>query len=68
MRGSHVFLLCVSSQVVINVEEEVKLNFALRYLNFFTKATGLSETVTLSMNPDVPLGENGGKAHLARAD
>ena len=31
------------------------LNFALRYLNFFTKATPLSEAVTLSMSKDVPL-------------
>ena len=43
--------------VTITVEEEVKLNFALRYLNFFTKATGLADKVTLTMNPDVPLGQ-----------
>jgi proliferating cell nuclear antigen len=27
----------------------------LRYLNFFTKATSLSNDVTLSLSPDVPL-------------
>lgn len=41
--------------VVIKVEEETSLTFALRYLNFFTKATPLSSSVTLKMSPDVPL-------------
>jgi len=41
--------------VSIKVEEEVSLTFALRYLNFFAKATPLSGTVTLKMSPDVPL-------------
>jgi len=40
---------------VIQLEEPVSLTFALRYLNFFTKATGLSGTVTLSLSKDVPL-------------
>ena len=31
------------------------LTFALRYLNFFCKATPLSPQVTLSMSADVPL-------------
>lgn len=31
------------------------LTFALRYLNFFTKATSLSDQVRISMSPDVPL-------------
>ena len=39
----------------IDVEEPVELSFAMRYLNFFTKATPLSTTVTLMMSPDVPL-------------
>jgi proliferating cell nuclear antigen len=39
----------------IQISEPVSLKFALRYLNFFTKATPLSETVTLSMSNDVPL-------------
>lgn len=42
-------------QVVIDMEEPVELNFALRYLNFFTKATPLSPTVIISMSPDVPV-------------
>jgi len=44
-----------AEQVVIKLEDEVTLTFALRYLNFFTKATPLSPTVTLKMSPDVPL-------------
>jgi proliferating cell nuclear antigen len=41
--------------VVVDMQEPVELNFALRYLNMFTKATSLGPTVTLSMSPDVPL-------------
>ncbi|NXP04529.1 PCNA protein, partial [Thinocorus orbignyianus] len=41
--------------VNIEMNEPVQLTFALRYLNFFTKATPLSPTVTLSMSADVPL-------------
>jgi len=43
------------SSVVIKLEDEVSLTFALRYLNFFAKATPLSSHVTLKMSPDVPL-------------
>ena len=42
-------------QVVIEMDEPVELNFALRYLNFFTKATPLSGHVMLSMSPNVPI-------------
>ena len=42
-------------QVIIDMEEPVELNFALRYLNFFTKATSLSDRVLISMSPDVPV-------------
>ena len=42
-------------QVVIEMEEPVELTFALRYLNFFTKATPLSPTVVLSFSPDIPV-------------
>lgn len=42
--------------VVIEMQEPVTLTFALRYLNFFTKATPLSSQVSLSMSADVPLG------------
>ncbi|XP_005092985.1 proliferating cell nuclear antigen [Aplysia californica] len=41
--------------VVVDMNEAVCLTFALRYLNFFTKATPLSPQVTLSMSQDVPL-------------
>jgi len=41
--------------VVVDMNEAVCLTFALRYLNFFTKATPLSGQVTLSMSQDVPL-------------
>jgi proliferating cell nuclear antigen len=42
-------------QVIIDMEEPVELNFALRYLNFFTKATNLSDHVLISMSPEVPV-------------
>ncbi|ELK34489.1 Proliferating cell nuclear antigen [Myotis davidii] len=41
--------------VAIEMNEVVQLTFVLRYLNFFTKTTSLSPTVTLSMSADVPL-------------
>lgn len=44
-----------SENVIIDMEEPVELTFALRYLNFFTKATTLGGTVILSMSPDVPI-------------
>ena len=43
--------------VIIEMQEAVTLTFALRYLNFFTKATPLSSQVSLSMSADVPLGK-----------
>ncbi len=53
----HYYILIFSFklQVVINMEEPVTLSFALRYLNFFTKATPLGKTVILSMSPELPL-------------
>jgi proliferating cell nuclear antigen len=42
-------------QVLVEMDEPVELTFALRYLNFFTKATGLGPAVILSMSPDVPV-------------
>eukprot|EP01083_Nonionella_stella_P010336 29452_1 len=42
-------------QVVIDCVEEISQQFALRYLNFFTKATPLSSKVIISMSPDTPL-------------
>ena len=41
--------------IVIDMQESVELNFAIRYLGYFTKATPLSSTVTLAMSPDVPI-------------
>jgi len=41
--------------VVVEMNQAVCLTFALRYLNFFSKATALSPQVTLSMSQDVPL-------------
>jgi len=41
--------------VTVDLQEPVSLIFALNYLNFFTKATPLSKTVTLSMSADIPL-------------
>jgi len=42
-------------QVQIDMEEPVELTFALRYLNFFTKATSLGPSVIISMSPEVPI-------------
>lgn len=39
----------------ISVLDPVELRFALRYLNYFTKASPLSKMVTLSLRKDVPL-------------
>lgn len=41
--------------VVIDMEEPVELNFALRYLAFFTKATKLSDSVIICLSPEVPM-------------
>jgi len=41
--------------VRIELEESVQQTFSLRYLNNFTKATGLSKEVVLRMGADVPL-------------
>lgn len=43
------------NNVVIELQETVSLTFALRFLCNFTKATALSESVTLSLSKDVPL-------------
>mmetsp|Transcript_88196 Transcript_88196/g.172525 ORF Transcript_88196/g.172525 Transcript_88196/m.172525 type:complete len:259 (+) Transcript_88196:86-862(+) len=42
-------------RVIIDMEEPVELNFALRYLNFFTRATNLSDHVIIQMSPEVPV-------------
>lgn len=43
------------ASVNIEMDEPVNLTFAIRYLVAFTKATPLSNTVTLKMSPDIPL-------------
>lgn len=40
---------------IVKVEEPVNLNFALRYLNMFTKATTLTDQVWLSLSTEYPL-------------
>ncbi|KNC51754.1 proliferating cell nuclear antigen [Thecamonas trahens ATCC 50062] len=44
-----------SPGVSIELQEPVSQSFALRYLSFFTKATPLAPTVTISMSNGVPL-------------
>merc|ERR1711933_538225 len=45
----------LDSAVLITLDEPVNQTFSLRYLNNFTKATGLSENVMLRLGPEVPL-------------
>ena len=40
---------------IIQLEEPISLTFALKYLNFFAKATSLSGSVTLRMTDEAPL-------------
>jgi proliferating cell nuclear antigen len=42
-------------QIEITASSKVELSFALRYLNFFTKAAPLSDTVRLDLSADRPL-------------
>ncbi|KAI9199432.1 proliferating cell nuclear antigen, N-terminal domain-containing protein [Polychytrium aggregatum] len=44
-----------SSNTTIEMNQPCSLTFCLRYLTDFTKATSLSDTVTLSMSDGVPL-------------
>ncbi len=41
--------------VIVKCEEEVSSTFALRYFNFFAKATPLSSSVTIRMTPEHPI-------------
>jgi len=41
--------------VSITLEKEVALSFGTRYMNFFAKATSLSDYVLLSLSPDLPV-------------
>eukprot|EP01083_Nonionella_stella_P085301 236478_1 len=45
----------VEDAVLITLDDTVQQTFSLRYLNNFTKATGLSPKVRLRMGADVPL-------------
>ncbi|OVA20842.1 Proliferating cell nuclear antigen [Macleaya cordata] len=40
---------------IIEMQQPVSLTFALRYMNSFTKATPLSNTVTISLSSDLPV-------------
>ncbi|KAG1337775.1 Proliferating cell nuclear antigen [Cocos nucifera] len=40
---------------IIEMQEPVSLTFALRYMNSFTKATPLSQTVTISLSSELPV-------------
>ena len=40
---------------IIEIQQPVTLTFALRYMNSFTKATPLSNTVTISMSSELPI-------------
>ena len=42
-------------KTTLDVDEPVKLSFALRYLNLFNKAATLSNFVTLSLSGETPL-------------
>ncbi|KAK0403444.1 hypothetical protein QR680_016920 [Steinernema hermaphroditum] len=44
-----------SNRVSIQVNEPVNVNFSIKYMNMFAKATSLSERVTLSISNDVPV-------------
>jgi len=46
---------CDKDVVAINCEEPVCAAFALRYLNFFTKATPLADACTMQLDDDKPL-------------
>ena len=45
----------VEDGVNISLQQQVSLNFSLKYLNNFTRSTPLSNRVTLSLSKDIPL-------------
>lgn len=49
------FMVQPEEATIIEMQEPVSLTFALRYLNSFTKATPLSETVAISLSSDLPV-------------
>lgn len=40
---------------IIEMQEPVSLTFALRYMNSFTKASSLSDQVTISLSSELPV-------------
>ena len=44
-----------SNNVTIDMKEPVELQFAMKYLTYFTKATALSRTVSLSISSEMPI-------------
>ncbi|CAN6908589.1 unnamed protein product [Brassica oleracea var. botrytis] len=50
-----VCLIYPEDAIVIEMNEPVSLSFALRYMNSFTKATPLSDTVTISLSSELPV-------------
>lgn len=57
--SSSCVILCKSDGknifVTRNIEKEISLTFSLKYLNLFTKASGLSDVVILHISEDQPL-------------
>lgn len=45
----------MEEQTLIDMNEPVSLTFALRYLNSFTKATGLSPSVVIKLSRELPV-------------
>ncbi|KAK1267621.1 Proliferating cell nuclear antigen [Acorus gramineus] len=45
----------LEESTIIEMTQPVSLTFALRYMNCFTRATPLSNTVTISMSSDLPM-------------
>jgi proliferating cell nuclear antigen len=43
------------ASTTITKSEDITLNFAMRYMGYFTKATNLSSSVSLSFSTEVPL-------------
>lgn len=40
---------------LLEVNENISMAYALRYLNLFNKASNLSDMVSLNMSPDIPI-------------
>ena len=42
-------------RLILSVQEPVAMAFALRYLNLFNKASSLSDEISLSLSPEIPV-------------